>query len=124
MATTRQEFIDLADELFEEFADFQRDGVFTQILTTDFETGAKNVGIDPAETTQTVKGIEVSYNDKVFDNRLAKAGDRMQIYRRRFFKWLPEIGKGFLTFDSKAYEIVNIKIDPAKATLFLHVRLM
>lgn len=124
MATTRQEFIDLADELFEEFSDFQKEGTFTKILATDFNTGAQNDALLPEDYTQTVDGIEISFNERIFDRSLAREGDYIQIYRYKFFTWLPEIGKVKLNFDGIKIEIINIKIDPAKATLFLHVRRM
>lgn len=122
MATTRQEFIDLADELFEEFSDFQKEGVFTKIVKTNFQTGAINVGVPESEWKQKVNGIEISFNERIFDNSLAEVGDYIQVYRYRFFTWLPEVDKVKLEFGGIKVQIINIKIDPAKATLFLHVR--
>lgn len=124
MATTRQEFIDLADELFEEFGDFQQEGVFTRILTTDSQTGAINVGLPEIDWKQKVDGIEISFNERIFDNSLARVGDYIQVYRYRFFTWQPEIDKTKLLFGGIKVQIINTKIDPAKATLFLHVRRM
>ncbi len=124
MATSRQEFIDLADELFEEFADFQQEGKFTRILTTNRNTGELNEGLPESDWLQKVDGIEISFNERIFDNSLAKVGDYIQIFRYKFFTWIPEIGKTSLSFGGIRTEMVNIKIDPAKATIFLHVRRM
>lgn len=116
MATTKQEFVDLADELFEEFADFVSPGVFE--LTTGFnrQTGEKT------NIPQTVDGIQTKVSLKVFEARNVQIGDYMQVYRKRFFEWLPEIGKTIVTMKGIKQQIVDIKYDPADAAVFLHVR--
>jgi hypothetical protein len=117
MATTKNEFVQLADEIFEEFADFIQIGTFSKTNSINRDENTK------VKVTQPVQGIEIEYDEKVFGRELVKSGDYIQVYRyKSFVGWYPEIGNTTVEMGSIRSNIVNVNIDPAKAVIFLHVR--
>lgn len=117
MPTFKSEFVQLADEIFEEFADFIVDAVFTKTTSINRDANTKN------KIYQTVPGIEIEYDEKVFGRELLKAGDYIQVYRYKSFTgWYPDIGNTVVEYAGIKSNIINIMIDPAKAVIFLHVR--
>lgn len=116
MPTYKSEFVQLADELFEEFADFITVAEFKNVISFDRFTG------DEEDQIQNVEGIQVKVNEKLFDPSNVKVGDYMQVYLRRNLQWLPEVGKTVVKMRGVEQHIIDIKYDAADAAAFLHVR--
>lgn len=116
MTTTRQEFIDLAAELFEEFDDFASDAVITQKTAFTYATQAAT------STSQTVGMIRTEFKESQINGELIKTGDYMLIGQYADLTFIPSPDNTTLTHDSIASRVINIDIDPAKAAFILHVR--
>lgn len=116
MTTTRQEFIDLADELFLEFADFVSNAVITR--TTAFSY-ANQTG---TTSSQTVGMIRTEFKESQIDGDLIKTGDYRLIGQYADLSFIPSPDNTTVTHDSIASRVINVNIDPAKASFTLHVR--
>lgn len=117
MSTQPQEFIDLAAELIgDEFAAFATDAVIAQDQGFDYDTQ------QPLQRTQSKPMIQLEYKETQFNDQMIKAGDYMLIGQYQNFEWDPSPDNTTVTHGGKVGAVKWIDIDPAKATIIIHMR--
>lgn len=116
MATTKQEFVEVAREIFEEFSDFLATATFKKETGIDRETG-KGTGPE-----QQVEGIQVTSSEQRFQGLHLKVGDYLQLYEYRNFDWLPSVDDTYVTMNGVKCLIADQKIDAANAVVILSVK--
>lgn len=116
MSITRQKFVDVADKIFSKFEDFISPAIFDRGTNVNRQTGVRT------PDTQTVRGIQTKFDEKIFGNTHYKAGDYVMVFKYKDFSWLPEIGMAHIEMNGVKSEIVDRSIDPAFATITFHVR--
>lgn len=116
MSTQRSEFVDLAAELFVEFADFAQPAEIVKNL--GFSYGDQT----HVTLTQTQPLIQLDYETGQHDGELIKVGDTMLAGELSRFVWEPEPGNTTLTHAGVHYRVNRFEKDPAGAVALLHVR--
>lgn len=117
MATSADEFIDLAAELIgDEFAAFASDALFERGDDFDYDTQTYS-----APESQTKKCIRLEYDSSQIEGLIA-VGDYMLIAEYQLFDWEPSPDDTFVTFGGVKSQIKKVTVDPASATIILQVR--
>jgi hypothetical protein len=118
MATIPQEFIDLAAELIgDEFAAFAVSTVINRYGSASYQSPAGSVS-----ATSTIGTIALEFTKNQFDGQLVKVGDYMLIGQYQLMSFEPSPDNCRTVRDGVTAEIKTVAVDPAKATIILHVR--
>jgi hypothetical protein len=116
MATSPDEFIELAAELIgDEFAEF---AISTTI--TKSQSGGYNTA--PTTTTTTIPTIMLEFKASQFNGELVKVGDYMLIGEYQELDFEPSPDNCETSRDGATCEVKAVYVDPAKATVTMHVR--
>ena len=116
MATTPQEFKDLAVELIGasgEFAAFRKPCVITTAGAFDYGTQAA------AQTVQTVQMVELSQMAEPLDSKAVPVFDIGLIGVYSEFARVPAIENTRFTFGGRSFTLLKVDVDPAQATITL-----
>ena len=116
MSTIPQEFIDLAAELFEEFADFADDCVLLNV------TGWNNITQTATTETQNIKAIRIDYKARDINGESVQINDYMLIAEFTPITIPVRPDSTTCTFKTEKLQIKNVTIDPAGATIIMQVR--
>lgn len=114
MATTPQEFKDLAVELIGasgEFAAFRKPCVITTAGAFDYGTQAAS------QTVQTVQMVELSQMAEPLDNKAVPVFDIELIGVYSEFARVPAIENTRFTFGGRSFTLLKVDVDPAQATI-------
>jgi hypothetical protein len=118
MSTTKAEFQDLAAELISgEFADFTESTVLNQLGAFDYNTQAAAV-----VATSTIEMIKYDYKINQYDGEKIKIGDFMLIGERQLVSFEPSVDNTQVIYDGAEVNLNDVEIDPASASVILHVR--
>lgn len=118
MATFPQEFIDLAAELIgDEFAAFASDCVVTK--TSGFDPVTQ---LPAVTATTTIPMIRIDFKESSFNGQAILIGDYMLIGEYRLLSFVPTADNCKTLHDGIVCTIKQALVDPAKATIILHVR--
>jgi hypothetical protein len=116
MATFAQEFIDLAAELIgDEFSDFASNCVITKSVNWDPEIQYA----EPIEITAPM--IRLDFKESSFNGQAVKAGDYMLIGEAVKLTFIPSPDNCTTLHLGVTSNVKNVNIDPANATVILHV---
>lgn len=117
MTTLRSEFIALAAELIgDEFSDFTQPCILTNV------TGWNNATQTATTETQTVDAIRIDFQSRDFDGQKIMVNDYMLIAQRQPITIPVRPDSTECTFGGEALIIKDVNIDPAGATIIMHVR--
>lgn len=116
MSTQRAEFFDLAEEMFEEFADFAVQSEIRQTIGFDYATQA------PQILNQTQGLIPIGYKTSQIDGELVKVGDLMLVGLLQKFSFKPRPDNTTVEHSGIRYRVNQFETDPARAVAILHVR--
>lgn len=117
MTTLKSEFVDLADELIgDEFADFAVSTVISKLGTASYATQSETA------TTETINTIRLDYKKSQFDGQLIAFGDYMLIGQLALLSEIPSPDNFIISRESKTLNLLRVEVDPANATVLMHVR--
>jgi len=112
-----QDFYGLAAELIgNTFAEFASPTVITKTTSFDYNTQ------QPTITTQTFSTIRIEYDVKQFDGQQIKIGDYMLIGERQKLTETPSPDNCAVTRKGEVCNLLRVSMDPADASITLHVR--
>jgi hypothetical protein len=114
MATAPQEFIDLASELIGasgEFAAFRKPCVFTKSGTFNFEAQTAT------KSTLTVQMIEAGILEGQVQSKPLAQNEIELVGLYSDFSFIPSVGNSKFSYSGKTYNLNNVEIDPAQATI-------
>lgn len=118
MATFPREFVDLAAELIgDEFAPFTKTLDLKNAGGFDYATQTVTT-----EQTQSIPAIRLEFEAESYANQAIMVGDFMLIaeYQKITIPVRPDSTSG--VFDGQSVAIKSTEIDPAGATIIMHVR--
>lgn len=118
MATLPQEFIDLAAELIgDEFAAFAVSTVINKRGNVTYQNPTGSI-----VATDTIPTIRLEFKETQFNGELIKVGDYMLIGEFQELAFQPSPDNCEAVRAGVTSEIKSVNIDPAGATIILHVR--
>jgi hypothetical protein len=118
MSTTKLEFQQLAQELIRgEFFDFTVSVTINQLGTFDYATQAASI-----TNTATLQMIPYDYKANQFDGERIKVGDYMLIGERQLVSFEPSVDNCDVIVSGNKVNTFRSEIDPAQASIILHVR--
>lgn len=120
----KQEFQELAAELFEEFADFAELAKFRQLLSFSYKTQ------EPLKNEQELMMIALDYEKHTLKGGvisdikggLIETGSKMLIGEYQNLEWEPQADNTTVNHDGVDYVVTGFTNDPAKAVAIVHVR--
>lgn len=113
----RQNFYNLAAKLIgDTFSEFASTTVLTKTTGFDYATQT------PTTTTQTFSTIRLEYDAKQFDGQQIKIGDYMLIGERQKLSSTPSPDNTTVTRTGEICNLLRVSLDPADASITLHVR--
>lgn len=120
MTTSKQEFVEAVDEIFEEFAEFIVNVSFSTDSSYDPVEGANSGG-----SSFSIESIPMEYEVHQIDGEKIRSGDRNLV--SKVSSWVsesrePNVNEMTCTFDSSVWNIISFIKDPADAGYFLQVR--
>jgi hypothetical protein len=118
MSTTKAEFWDLAAELIRgEFADFTETTVLSVFGPFDYNTQSA-----PIEFSASIPMIKYDYKVNQYDGEKVKIGDFMLIGELQLISFEPSVDNTKVTYNGEEVNLNRVEIDPAGASVILHVR--
>lgn len=118
MSTTRAEFQELAQELIRgEFLDFTATTVINKLGTFDYNTQSAAI-----LNTASIPMIKYDYKTNQFDGEKIKIGDFMLIGERQLINFEPSPDNTQVIYSGAEVNLNRVEIDPAGASVILHVR--
>ena len=118
MSTTKAEFQDLASELIRgEFVDFTESTVISVLGAFDYVTQTS-----PVEFTATIPMIKYDYKVNQYDGEKIKIGDYMLIGELQLLAFEPSPDNTKVVYNGEEVNLNRVEIDPARASVILHVR--
>lgn len=118
MATTKTEFWGLAAELISgEFVDFTETTVLNVLGEFDYGTQTS-----PIEFTASIPMIRYDYKVNQYDGEKIKIGDYMLIGEFQLLAFEPSPDNTQVIYDGAEVNLNRVEIDPAGASVILHVR--
>lgn len=117
MATIPQEFIDLAAELIgDEFVAFTNSATISRL--GDFDPVTQKY----TSQEQSLPMIRIDFKENAYNGASVLVGDYMLIGEYQKLEFEPRADSDTVSHDGINSNIVSAQVDPAKASIILHVR--
>lgn len=118
MSTTKAEFWELAAEMIgDEFADFTVPTTINKLGAFDY-----TLQLAPVTNTAVIGTIPYEYKTNQFDGDKIKVGDYMLIGQYQLIGFEPSPDNTVINAGGVALNLRRVEIDPAGASIILHVR--
>jgi len=113
--------VDIAKEVHKAAAKGLLPATLTKVTPGTRTPGALGGGTNPTTTTYAVRGFVEDFDTRMIDGTIITAKDRKVTILGHGLTVEPA-PQDKITIESKTYQVVHVKRDPAAATYTLHVR--